>query len=325
MRKRLVAIYSVLVVAIVLLAVFVPSCVPTEEKGTIWVKATICDTPWEGAVNYTLTPATGSAINGTSVSANFSVNVGTWTCAYVSGGPDGAYFVGIDPPSAQTVAANQEITFTLKFELEQDASIEFVKWTINGLEVTPNTPETFYEVGWSDIIDVHYTQHVAGCQGHEVAVNETSRLSIMMLGRNLEEPVYLYAANNACAVVKEPEPIEKVSQVTRFNGEPVQLGKFYELPYEEAWSVVDVETSWVLEKEIDYTKTINWFAPSIYEGELHWQCLLFELYMYSGSGYHYEFELVSSAEVELVGDEDVNPENNYVEGPSLYLRVWTGD
>jgi hypothetical protein len=317
MRKRLVAIYSVLIVAIVLLAVFVPSCVPAEEKGTIWVKATFCDVPWEGAVNYTVTPASGSPIDGTSVFDTFSVTSGTWTCGNVSGGPDGAYLDSITPSATQTVSENGTITFTLNFEEEQDASIEFVSWTINGQKVTPNTPQTPYEVmGYYNIIDVEYTQHVAGCQGYEVAVNETSELSIHYTDG--VQPVYVYVVNDACAVAKEPEPVEKVSQVPSFNGEPVQPGEEFELPLCHP-KILDVETVWQLVKGINYTKTINWLGISDIQGEC--ECILFNLLVPSFPMEWDSFTLVSSASVELMDDKDVNPDNNYAESPPLYLTV----
>jgi len=316
MSKRFFAICAVLLVLVVLLAVFVPGCVPTA-KGTIEVKATLCGDAWVGNVSYTLTPGTGSPVNGTEVPGSFNVTSGNWTCAYVSGGPDGAFLESITPASV-TVAKDETKTFTLNFELEQDASIEFLTWTINGQNVTPNTPQTPYMVSWLDIIDVHYEQHVAGCQGKVVAVNETSALSIHYTDGT--GPVSVYVANNWCAVVKEPEPIEKVSQVTSFNGEPVQPGGEFELVLCQP-AILGVETSWLLEKEKDYTKTINWLGVSMFQGDLPHLCLLFELLVGPIALEDYYYTLVSSAEVELVDDEDVNPGNNYAESPPLYLRM----
>ena len=114
-RKRLIAIYSVLVVAIVLIAVLVPSCGPTQYTGTIEVKATLNGSPWTGAVTYTLTPVSGSPITGTAVENSFTVDPGTWTCRYVSGGPPEAYFIIITPSTTQSVSAGETITFTLDF------------------------------------------------------------------------------------------------------------------------------------------------------------------------------------------------------------------
>jgi len=399
MRRRFFAIFSVLITAIVLVSL-VPGCEPAEERCNIVVKATLCDAPWEGAVDYTLTgPGTTSApLTGTNVTASFDdVECGNWTCAYVSGGPPGAYFVDItpsptqsvsggdtitftlnfeleqdasievkatlcgevyegavayslstegeglvhnvevpasatvapgewtcnvsfNPPGAyfvditpsptQSVSGGDTITFTLNFELEQDASIEFLTWTINGQNVTPNTPQTPYELSLGDVIDVHYAQHVDGCQGEVVEVNEKSELSIQYtLGAM---PVWFVDTNHWCAVVKEPEPIEKVSQVVSLNGFPTPLDPFDLYPYEAA--ILGVETIWLLEKEKDYTKTINWLGISSEPG-LN-ECVLFELIPEFVLTY---FTLVSSAQVELVDDEEVNPEIAYAESPPLYL------
>lgn len=321
MRKRLVAIYSVLIVVIVLLAVLTPSCAPTE-KGTIEVKATLCGAPWEGAVNYTLAPASGSPIDGASVSANFSVTAGTWTCNNVSGGPAGAFLDTITASPTQTVAVNQRVTFTLNFEREQDASIDFITWVINGVPIE-EYPNAFNQAGnWyadiyhCDVIGVRFTQHVAGCQGYEVAVNETSELRIKYTSGF--GAIHVSVGNNACAVVKEPEPIGKVSQVTSFNGEPVQLGEDFELPLDQT-QTLGVETAWLLEKERDYTKTIDWLGVSDLPGE-H-QCILFDL-LVPLDGKVYDFDLVASAEVELVDDEDINPENNWAVSFPLHLIVY---
>ena len=66
-------------------------------------------------------------------------------------------------------------------------------------------------------------------------------------------------ANNWCAVVKEPE-LEKLSQRTSFNGEPVEQGMYFDWPEPGIGENVtlDVETSWILEQPIEYLKTINW-------------------------------------------------------------------
>ena len=323
MRKRLVAIYSVLVVAIVLLAVFVPSCTPAGQ-GTIEVKATLCGVPWSGNVSYTLTPETGSPVNGTEVPGSFNVTSGTWICDDVSGGPDGAFLESITPSATQSVSGGDTITFTLNFEEEQDAWIEFVTWTINGVPIEESEDAWYFEGDWyaevvyCAVIDVHFKQHVVGCQGYEVAVNETSELSINYTWG--DKAVRVSVANNACAVVKEPEPIDKVFQLPSFNGEPVQPGEDFELPkYQPV--ILDVETGWLLEKEIDYTKTINWLGISKLPGA-H-ECVLFDLLVPPSEFMpSYQFTLVASAEVELVDDEDVNPENNYAVSFPLYLTVF---
>ena len=317
MRRKIISIWSVLLILVVSIAVLVPGCdgEPTPQpSATIEVKATLCDSPWEGAITYTLSAEGEDDVNGTSVPGSHNVTPGTWTCKCTTS-PSGAYVRNIDFPT-QTVADGGNITFTLNFEKNQDASIEFLTWTINGQNVTPNTSQTPYDVFWGDVIDVHYAQHVDGCEGREVAVNETSDLSIHLTYQLGLASVYV--ANNWCAVVKEPEPIEKVSQVPSFNGEPIQPGESRNLAVCQP-ATLDVETVWLLKKCTDYIKTINWLGISLVGGE-H-ECVLFELptLFYTVNS---DFTLVSSAEVELVDDEDVNPENNYDESPPLYLRVW---
>ena len=324
MRKRLVAIYSVLVVAIVLLAVFVPSCgTTTTTKGTIEVKATLDGAPWPssgtGAVSYNLTGPGGSNITGTtSVPKSFSVDPGSWNCAYVSGGPPEAYFVNITPSSPQTLAAGGNITFTLNFELNQDATIEFITWSVDGepwlgptLEVVP-----------CHIIDVHFQQWVDGCRDKVVAVNETSWLNITYLQGPTS--VQILVVNDLCALNKTPIPQgptpEKLSQVPSFNGQPVEKGWLSDPQLPGGPPILlDVETAWQLVKCLNYTKSINWFGISLlFVPEPH-PCVLFELLL-PGPGY-YTFTLQAFAEVALVDDTDVNPDNNHAMGPPLFLIV----
>lgn len=318
MRRRLIPIYSVLAVAIVLLVALVPSCTPTTPQGTIEVKATLCGDPWAGDLNYTLTPASGSPTTGTTVPKSFSMDPGSWTCAYLSGGPAGAYFVDITPSATQSVSEGGNITFTLNFELDQDAWIELLPltWTDNGISI--QSPE--YETMPCHIIDVHFQQGVDGCPDKVVAVNETSLLMINYLQG--PGPVQILAVNDPCAVNKTPEPIDKLSQVPSFNGNPVEKGWlsdpiFPGLPILQ----LDVETAWQLAKEIDYTKSINWFGISAVPFVDPHPCVLFELVLLGGPG-QYTFQLVASAEVALVDDTDVNPDNNHAMGPPLLLTVF---
>ena len=325
MRKRLVAIYSVLVVAIVLLAVLVPSCGGGGgvQLCTIEVKATLCDDPWEGDVQYTLTESGGSPINGTEVPDSFTVDCGNRTCAYVSGGPSGAYLESITPPSPQSVSEGGTITFTLNFELVQDAWIEFVEWTINGERVIPNISEPCM-VKLCDIIDVHFKQGVDGCERYQVAVNETSLVKLHWTYYQGPLPpagVLLNVVNDWCALNKTPEPRHKWSQVPSVNGKPVEPRyDVYELPFCMNMTL-DVETSWQLVKCLNYTKAINWLGISVselFERAPH-PCVLFELIV-PGPGV-YQFTLQSSAEVALVDDGDVNPDNNHAMSPPLYVVV----
>jgi len=313
-KKKILSICLSVVVLVALIVVLVPGCTPTEEQGTIEVKATLCDVAWQGAVSYTLTPASGSPVNGTSVPSTHSVAAGNWTCAYVSGGPAGAYLVDITPDPTQEVSEGGTITFTLNFELDQDAWIEFDTWTING------EPWEYLEaeVMPCNFIDVHFTQGVLGCPERVVAVNETSWLKITQTAGL--PGVKIHVVNDWCALNKTPEPIEKESQVPSFKGEPVE--KDMSFPLDLGVPVnLDVETIWQLVKETDYTKSINWFGIWVgeYVPELH-PCVLFELIV-PGPGV-YTFILQASAEVELMDDEDVDIGNNDAEGPPLTLTVF---
>jgi hypothetical protein len=251
MRKRLIPIYSVLVVAIVLLAVFVPSCTPTT--GTIEVKATLDGSPWTGNVSYTLT-GPSSNTTGTTVAKTFSgVEAGTWTCAYVSGGP-GA-FVNITTSPTQSVTAGNTTTFTLNFVTPLNASIAFKSWTINGVEVPPGT----YTVYPNDIIDVEYTEHMYGPAGN-VTVHQTSWLKVHNIGYEGEPgpSIWLHVLNEPGAVTMKPPAMGSNQQCT-VGGLPVSPCDEIELKYcIPVW--LDVEIDWELEICTDYTKTINWLS-----------------------------------------------------------------
>ena len=322
MSKRFLAICLSIVAAIVLLAVFVPSCAPTEEEGTIIVQATNCSAPYQGPVQYTLTGA-GSPINGNSVPATHSgVKTGSWSCSNVIP-PAGTFLKSITPSATQTVSGNGTITFTLNFELEQDAGINCIGWTWNGTPVgQPGSPSYYIEdakvCNW---IDVHFLQWVLGCQYYNVTVNETSWLNITQTGG--PAPATIVVVNDPCALNKTPlEQVAlpvKASQVRTFNGTPVEVGMNTTL-IPGVPTLLDVHTQWQLFKEIDYEKSINWLGISklIEPVEPH-PCVLFEL-VFPVPG-QYLFTLVASAEVALVDDVDVNPANNNATCPPLYLTV----
>ena len=332
MKKKIFSIWSVLLILVVSIAVLVPGCDGDGAcTGEIVVKATFCDAPWSGAVQYTLTKPGAAAptiINGTNVTASFNVTCGNWTCAYVAGGPPEAYLEDITPHPTQEVTNGAVITFTLNFELEQDAWIDFLTWTIDG-EIWESSQA---EVMPCQIIDVHFIQGVEGCEGRIVAVNETSRLWIHYMGYTEmpypigepscggAPPSAIYVINDDCAVVKEPA--EKVSQNTTYFGKYIQKGEFRDLFCCEL-TELDVETIWMLEKEIDYIKSINWLGVSFDPG-MH-DCVLFDLLvmpmMVPG---WYVFSLTAEAEVVLMDDEDVNPVNNHAVSPPLIIWVYVG-
>ena len=259
MRKKLFAILG-LVVLVVLLAVFIPSCGGT--KGTIEVKATLDGSPWPssgtGAVQYTLAPASGSNITGTKVPDSFSVDPGSWNCTYVSGGPPAAYFVNITPSETQSVSAGGNITFTLNFvtfaAAPLDASTTFVSWTINGQQVLPGQ----YPLHPNDIIDVEYQVHVSGAQGATVTVQETSWLQVHYTGGGPYGMVTIHAVNDPRAVSMDP-PATKLSQMTTIEG--VDAPYCTKVDLEECVPVkLDVETTWKLVICNTYTKSINWLS-----------------------------------------------------------------
>ena len=304
MRKGFLAICVVLVV---LLAAFLPSCGPST--GTIDVKATICGIPWPGALNYTLTPTGGSATNGTAVPfTHSSMLPATWTCAYVSGGPGGAYFLN-NPSSSQTLAAGGTITFTFDFELKQDAAIEFLWWSVNGHELQgSSTPE----LGPCNVTDVHFLQWVKGCDGYNVTLNETDWLQIAASPMN-PFPVTIYVVNADCALNKTPTPqglpSVKKSQEPSINNATAQVGANITLA-PGMIATLDAHTVWQLVKGTNYTKSINWLGISKAPFEpmpLPHPCVLFELVAPPGA---YQFQLIASAHVDLVGATDVNMTNN---------------
>jgi hypothetical protein len=325
MRKGFFAICSVLLLLVVSIGVLGLGCGPTG-RGYIIVSASLCDELWQGALDYTLTGA-NSTIDYTAVTYSFNVDPGTWTCEYVSGGPPGAHLVDITPDPTQEVSADELITFNLTFELDQDAWIEFETWTIDGVPIEEWDGYWDYEPGlgyyaevtWCNVIDVHYTQGVEGCEGRQVTLDEVDELVIHYLLPELGGPIPLYVFNDDCAVNKtaELEPAEKLGQVPSFNGEPVEPDQYLELP----WGVnttLDVETSWELEKCLNYTKSVRWFhVGECFEPPCNW-CVLFNLEV-PGPGY--DFQLWPSACVELADDVDVNPDNNCTEGPPLYLQI----
>lgn len=319
MKKRFVPTYSILAIAIVLLAALAPGCPGGATTGTIVVQATLCGTPWQGATNYTLTASEGwSPDSGTAVPTTYmNMTATTWTCAYVSGGPAGAFLNSIKPSASQNLAAGGTITFTFDFELNQDAAIKWLTWTVNG-EPWLNSSGIWAQPCM--VIDAHFQQWVNGCPQRVVEVNETSWLWVAYTPLQ-GPPVTIYAVNDWYALNKTPEPPDKVSQVPSFNGTPVEEGANITLNPQD-WVELDVETAWQLAKETNYTKSINWLGIStvaMFEQNGPHPCVLFELVV-PGPGV-YVFTLIARAEVELVDDEDVNMDNNEAASPPAGLVV----
>jgi len=149
MRKRILAISLSCLALGVLIAVLVLSCAQPSTQGTIDVKATLDGSAWTGAAQYTLTgpgAAAPTIINGASVpTTHRNVDPGSWTCAYVSGGPAGASFVNITPSSTQSLSAGSTITFTLNFVTTPPGALDHFKcyWFNN----PAYTPQSTYYVG----------------------------------------------------------------------------------------------------------------------------------------------------------------------------------
>ena len=304
MTKRLLAVYLVLVV---LLAAFIPGCTPTT--GTIEVKATLDGAPWTGAVEYTLTgPAGTSSINGSSVDDTFNAGAGSWTCAYVSGGP--GTFVNITPSATQSVAVGETTTFTLNFvtpvgPTQVDAYVTFLTWSINGTPVDPGPPGTVIWIPHNTWIDAEYEEHVSGEEeGAVVTVHQTSWLTIHntgMEGSGVGEPIILHAVNHPGAVTMDPPAESKANQTCTVEGVPVP--QCTEVVLEVCVPVdLDVEVDWELKICTNYTKNINWIGyPSPEE-------ILFDAVIVPP---FYTVTLVSHACVEVgEGFEDTNPGNN---------------
>lgn len=337
MRKKIFSIWSVLLVLVISIAIVVPGC--TEEgggeQGTIEVKATICGDSYQGPVDYTLTPASGSAITGTNVTASFNVTPGSWTCEYVSGGPAESCLEGITPASV-TVAAGETKIITIELEYCEDAWIDFTEWTVNGL---PWPYEPPWEMWECEILDVHFQQGVLGCPEYLAAVNETSRLWITYLGwapfwqgdilaPELGQNVSFYVVNDLCAVNKTIEQLptefaEKESQKTTLNGVYIDPDEYIDIPWDIP-TELDVETIWTLVKETEYIKSINWFGisylPPFEPGGQH-KCVLFELLVPPGPGY-YVFDVSAEAEVALMDDVDGNSQNDKATSPPPPLQIW---
>jgi hypothetical protein len=328
LKKKLVPLYSVLVIAIVLLAVLVPSCGLTT--GIIVVQATLCGVPWQGAVNYTLLlSGGGSPVSGTSVPITHSSMLpGTWTCAYIDGGPPGAFLNSIQPSATQNLAAGDSITFILDFELNQDAGIQWLAWTRNG-EPVGQPGQEYYETDCfvpCETTDAQFVQWVDGCEGYNVTLNETSWLTIQEVQGPLL-PTTIVVVDDWCAVNKTPDPREKVSQWPSVNGTPTGKGFNFTIYPGGAPTTLDVHTVWQLVKCVNYTKNISWLGISsawMFEENGPHPCVLFELVLPTPGDYL--FQLQTSADVALVDDADVNPSNNHTVSAPLFLSVtlWGG-
>lgn len=359
MKKRIFAILSVFAASILLVAL-VPGCDgTTPEETTINVEATLCGEVYPGSVSYTLSATGEDDQGGIIVPGSHTVAPGTWTIE-VTASPAGTYLLGIDPSATETVAAGGNITFTVNLEEEQDASIAFVSWTINGQLVPLQNqfvPDVYFLwPGLNATIGVVWEQSVAGCEGVDVSLNESNWLAVWEIydDADLGKPEVdltpmLHIANNWCAVEKVPDEqgakTEKTSQYCTVLDYPVEEcwwihydgGPDWYLPpwvakngstmwyLEDPHMTVDVHETFNLEKEVTYTKTIDWLDINWEYGEPA-ECTLFELYPWDETNVFYPwrtFALWTSSWVQLLGSEDVNDANDYYPGDAemLYITV----
>jgi len=291
-KKKIFSIWSVLLVLIVSIAVLVPGC--DGGQGTIEVEATIDGSPWPGALDYTLTPASGSPISGTDVPGSHSADAGDWTCSYDGGGPDGATLVGIATSETQSLAEGGTITFTLNFEIpEPDASVTFLSWTIDGQQV-PDGSHTVYP---PTIIDAEYDVFVSGNSSEEVSVNQTFWLQYHFKGEAASKTLHVH--NGAGAVSTSP-PETITSQQCSVGGTIYPACHSF-----KAWQCepvkLDVIATWKQQKGTHYTVRVNWIGiPSP-------DPIAFDIVDPGGSG---NFTVYTWACVELLDEEDVDPAND---------------
>jgi hypothetical protein len=271
MRRRFFSICSVLLILVASIVVLGPGCTPTT--GTINVDATLDGLPWPssgtGAVNYTLTGPGATAptiIDGTKVPDSFTGDPGSWTCAYVAGGP--GVFVSITPSDTQSVTAGVTTNFTLNFLTPAlptyvNASVQFLYWTINGTKVSPG----WHPVGPGAIIDAHFAKHVSGnATGAKVPVKQTDWIVVHNNGYEGEQgpPINLHCVNGWGAVTTVP-PSDKISQQATVDGDPVAPCYRFAIEFCEH-VLLDVETEWEQKICTNYTKIINWIGIPLPQG-----------------------------------------------------------
>jgi hypothetical protein len=329
MRRKIFSIWSVLLILGLSLAVLVPGCEGEIQLGVIEVRATLDGSPWTGAVDYTLTPATGSSFAGTSVNKTFIKDPDDWTCAHISGGP--GTFVDITPSETQTLASGGTITFTLNFQSTQvDVSIVFDTWSINGTPVpgTPGGPGTFWWIDKNTVVDAHYKVQVGGNNtGKPVTVHETMTITAHNIGPEGEggpasPPIVWHVVNGLGAVSTDP-PLDVSNQVATHEGDPVPACTNILLPWCDDVHL-DAECDVETEVGATFTKKVNWVrnpqGVNITEGLALWDDSIFEIDTIQDSTV---FTLVTTA-CEEVGEGfvDTDPLNDCSSAsPMIYIGV----
>lgn len=296
MRKRFLAICSVLIAAIVLV-VMIPACDGGATTGTVDVHATLNGDPWSGALDYTLS-GPGGPITGSSVDNSHSADAGEWTCAYVAGGPPDTDLIDIAPSPTQNLPAGGSISFTFIFETPEeqvDASITWVSWTIDGVQVPPGS----YTVYPPTIIDCEYDAVINGTYCESVNVTVSLNLTYHYGGPN--EFKSWHVANAPGSISTIP-PGTIWSQNASVNGVP-QLAcyKFDALKCQNV--TLGVTFTYEAHKGTTYRYKVNWLG---YKGSGPDNILFDNLTCWAGStGIS---DMVTSGCVYL--DGDVNPAND---------------
>lgn len=256
MRKRFLAICSVLIAAIVLVAM-VPGCDGGATTGTIDVDATLDGSPWSGAVEYTLTgpgAAAPTIINGSSVPNSHTAEAGDWTCAYLSGGPPDTNFVDITPSASRSLSAGGTIGFTLNFETPPplDASVTFVSWTIDGQQVPPGQ----YTVYPPTIIDCEYDVVVNGTYCESVNVTVSFKLEKHFKGPGESQSWHVANAPGSVSLIP---PGTILSQNASVNGVVHPICYTFDV-FNCVPMYYDVTIKFEAHKGTSYRMKINWLG-----------------------------------------------------------------
>ncbi len=334
MKRKILAICSVLIAAIVVIAA-VPGCTPTEPEpeATINVAAIdLCDgQPWEGLVTYTLTHSDNTTVTGYSAPDSQTVAPGTWTLTVDVGGPPNAFVHNITPSATQTVAEDGTKTFTVEFNRDLDAEISFVTWTINGVPVADSWAPFAWNVAWpGDVIGLEFQQRVRGCPGINVNVTESIWFGLYYVSAWQDFPLQggLHVANNDSAVVKVPTYAEgarheKLSQeigvwdyygiwpCLSWNFSTDWLGWTFPAPvtYNFTFVVPSVQlneiSTWGLETGPLYDKSLDFLQFGMY-GFAPEESTLFQLSI--DQTWDSMFVLLAGIQITMEGD--VNPANN---------------
>ena len=305
MKKRFLAIFSVLIAAIVLV-VMIPACDGGATTGTVDVHATLNGDPWSGALEYTLTGPGAVAptiINGSSVDNSHSAEAGDWTCAYVAGGPPDTDLIDIAPSPTQSLPAGDTIDFTFIFgtpEEQVDASITWESWTIDGVQVPPGS----YTIYPPTIIDCEYEVVINGTYCESVNVTVSLNLTYHYGGPGEFKSWHVC---NAPGSVYTIPPGAISSQNASVNGEPqTACYKFDALKCQNV--TLGVTFTHEAHKGTTYKYKVNWLRynaseadDAIFDNLLEW--------IEFGAGIVGISDMVTSACVYVEGD--VNPANDY--------------